>query len=228
MQTVVTPDKRLLTALPYLKKGGCVADIGTDHAYLPIYLVNQGIVSRALAADINQGPIDSARANIAMAGLTKQIDTMQTDGLHGVERFAPDDIMIFGMGGELIVKILSEAPWIRREGIGLILQPMTRAAILRRWLIENGFSILGESLSFEDKYYQTVYARFAGTCDTYSEAELLLGRINIQTRPPLFEGFLNHEIKVLQAVIDGKSRSKHADVTAETRLLDDLKTILKR
>ena len=226
MQTQNIPDTRLRSAIPYLKKGGRVADIGTDHAYLPIYLVGQGFSSCAIACDINEGPIRSARTNIAAAGLEGRIETLCTDGLCGVERFAPDDVMIFGMGGELIARILSDAPWVKDSGIGLILQPMTRASVLRRWLLENGFEILGETLTFEDKYYQTVHARYDGVMRSYDERELLLGRLNIEARPPLFEGFLRHEIKVLDAIIAGKLRGKNPDVADEMNLKQKLEELL--
>ena len=226
MQSNTTPDTRLRSAVEYITRGGRVADIGTDHAYLPIYLVKEGLVSSALAADINEGPILSARANIAAAGLEEQISTLRTDGLHGVKPFAPDDIMIFGMGGELIVRILEEAEWVKDEKIGLILQPMTRASVLRAWLLQNGFAITGESITFEDKYYQTVAARWCGKSDAYREEELLVGRLNIEHRPPLFEGFVRHEIKVLEKIIDGKSRSVGADTADEARMKKKLEALL--
>lgn len=231
MQHTIIPDSRLRTAVPFLHRGGRAADVGTDHAYLPIYLVREGVISAAIACDINQGPIESARANIQAAGLSDRIETLCTDGLRGVEPFAPDDIMIFGMGGELIIRILSEAPWIRREEITLILQPMSRAHLLRRWLLENGFAIVDEALSFEEKHYQTVVARFSptrerGACE-YSEEELLLGKLNIERKPPLFEGFLRHEIGVYEAILRGKSKSKTADVREEERILGFLKNRLE-
>ena len=226
MQSNVTPDRRLLSALPYLTRGGRIADIGTDHAYLPIYLVREGIVSHALAADINEGPIQSARANIAAAGLTDRIETLRTDGLCGVEPYAPDDILIFGMGGELIIHILEAAPWIRTERIGLILQPMSRAAVLRAWLLENGFAITGESLTLEEKYYQTVAARYCGKTENYTEEELALGQWNICNRPPLFEGFLRHEIAVLDKILAGKACAKSADAAPEMQLKERMERLL--
>jgi tRNA (adenine22-N1)-methyltransferase len=226
LQTQNIPDTRLRSAIPYLKKGGRVADIGTDHAYLPIYLLEQGLVSRAVACDINEGPIRSARKNIAAAGLEERIETLCTDGLCGVEAFAPDDVMIFGMGGELIARILSDAPWVKDASIGLILQPMTRASVLRKWLLDNGFEILGETITFEDKYYQTIHARFSGEKTDYSDVELLLGRLNIASRPPLFEGFLRHEIKVLDAIIAGKLRGKNPDVAEDLKLKQSLEELL--
>lgn len=226
MQFHVTPDSRLLSAVEFVTRGGRIVDVGTDHAYLPIYLVQKGLVSSALAADINEGPIQSARTNVAAAGLESQIKTLRTDGLCGVEPFAPDDVLIFGMGGELIVRILADAPWIKDAGIGLILQPMSRASLLRAWLLENGFAITGESITFEDKYYQTVAARYCGKTEAYTEEELALGKRNILARPPLFEGFVRHEIAVLSKIIDGKARSLDADAAAEQRLKEKMERLL--
>ena len=219
MQNISTPSARLCSAFPYLKKGGAIIDVGTDHAYLPIYLVGQHISSRALACDINRGPIESAERNIAAAHLTKKIDTLCTDGLHGAENFDADDILIFGMGGELIIRILSEAPWIKNANIGLVLQPMTRAHLLRRWLLENGFEIVGETITLEDRYYQTIAARYCGKVEEYTEEELLLGRLNIQNQAPHLAGFIEHEIGVWEAILRGKSRAIDADTRDEERVL---------
>ena len=228
-QSINIPDTRLCSAVPYIKRGDRIIDVGTDHAYLPIYLVSEGIASRALACDINQGPIDSARANIHEAGLEGRIDTLKTDGLLGTESFCPDDILIFGMGGELIARILSDAPWVKNPKIRLILQPMSRASVLRRWLLENGFSIIDESLSLEGKYYQTICAGFLGGDNSleapYSDEELLLGRKNIERNGPLFLNFLTHEIGVLRAIVAGKEKSASADATEELALL---KTMTQR
>ena len=119
MPIKLTP--RLMTAVPYVRGGRLVADIGTDHAYLPIYLCEQrrltpvtlmnGETLCAIAADINRGPVERADQHIAEARLTKYIKTLQTDGLTGLDAFDPADIIIFGMGGELIASILAAAPW---------------------------------------------------------------------------------------------------------------------
>lgn len=221
-------DARLCSAIPYLKRGGRVADIGTDHAYLPIHLVAEGIVKEALACDINEGPIESARANIREAGLEAQISTLRTDGLCGVEAFAPDDILIFGMGGELIVRILSDAPWIRRAGVGLVLQPMSRASVLRKWLAEEGFSILGETLTRDGrKFYQTLHAEWRGVPTALSEEEALLGRLPEGASPELLRAFLTHEIAVRERILRGKSLSTAADGEKEQRELQFLRERLE-
>ena len=218
---------RLQSALPYLRAGGTVADIGTDHAYLPIEIIKKGLCERAVACDINRGPIESARRNIDAAGLSDRIDTMQTDGLHGVEKFHPTDILVFGMGGELIAKILSEAPWVKDGEIGLILQPMSHAEILRGWLVDNGFSIHGETLTYEDQYYQTIYARFGGEMQPLSEEELFFGKEILGSGSPLLEGYLTRRAKTLSAVIKGKKKG-NADVALEMRLLDAIRARLTK
>ena len=229
MQEPCLLDARLCSAIPYLKKGGRVADIGTDHAYLPIYLVQQGISLEALACDINEGPIESARINIRAAGLEERIQTLRTDGLHGVEPFAPDDILIFGMGGELILRILSEAPWVRNGRIGLILQPMSRASVLRGWLLSQGFSIEGERLTKDGrKYYQTIHARWNGSPAAPSEEECLLGRWDSDVPSELVRAFLEHEIAVRERILRGKSQSSDADGEKERREVQFLKERLEK
>lgn len=227
MQSKITLSKRLGSAVPYVRRGARVVDVGTDHAYLPIHLVGEGLAQTALAADINRGPIECARANIAEAGLSDRIGTLQADGLHGVEAFAPDHVIVFGMGGELIERILSEAEWIRNPAVRLILQPMSRAATLRAWLTENGFAITGETLTYEDKkYYQTLAAEWCGERVVYSEVELEVGRLNIERRPPIFEDFLRHEIAVLDRVIAGKNQARTVDVAEEIMMKKALEELL--
>ncbi|MBR7098040.1 MAG: SAM-dependent methyltransferase [Clostridia bacterium] len=218
-------DSRLESALPYLTAGGVVADIGTDHAHLPIHIIRQGISRRAVACDINRGPIDAAKRNIQAAGFSDRIDTMQTDGLHGVEQFHPDDILIFGMGGELIVRILSEAPWVKNPAVGLILQPMTKAESVRAWLLDNGFSIVGETLSYEDQYYQTIHARYGGERIAHTPAELLLGKMILKSKSPYLKGYIERKAAILGNVIEGKKKG-NADTSLEERLLDELRHLL--
>ena len=226
MQRNNTLGARLSSAIPYLTPGGRVIDVGTDHAYLPIHLVQSGISARALACDINQGPIASAKANIAACGLGEAIEARLTDGLHGTEDFCPDDVLIFGMGGELIARIIEEAPWVRTPAVTLVLQPMSRASVLRTYLAEHGFAILGETLTYEDKYYQTVAARYSGEPYTLTDTQAWVGSRILCERPPLFEGFVRHEIGVFESIIQGKARSQSADCAYETEMKQRLEELL--
>ena len=220
------PDRRLLSALLYLRRGDRVIDVGTDHAYLPICLIAGGIASSVLACDVNEGPIERARENIREAGLTDRIDVMQTDGLAGTAFFKPDSILIFGMGGELIVRIISQAPWIKDPSLRLILQPMSRASVLRAWLNENGFTIVGETLTKEDRIYQTVCAEWSGKSEPYTASELLIGKMRFHRQSPLSEPFLEEKIRVQSAIVAGKKRSSGVDPADDEQLLAELRALL--
>ena len=195
MSIKLTP--RLMTAVPFVRGGRLLADIGTDHAYLPIYLCEQGILTPvatgsgetlcALAADINKGPVERADQHIAEAGLTTRIRTVQTDGLTGLDGYDPADIIIFGMGGELIAAILEASPWVNRAGKRLILQPMTHAEKLREYLLSAGYAIIGETLSREgERIYQTLCAEPAPKAppQVLTPAELAVGQASYRTTCP--------------------------------------------
>ena len=227
MSAEKTPGSRLLSAIPYIQKGAIVADIGTDHAYLPIELVRREIAKRAVACDVNRGPIERAAEHIAEAGLSDWIDTVQTDGLLGVDAYTPDHILIFGMGGELIARILSEADWIRHESITLVLQPMTRAEALRRWLLSSGFTIIEEAVSFEDQYYQTICARFGEENENYTDGELLIGKKYKREMIPHLIGMIGRRIEILTTVVEGKKKGNQ-DTSAEETLIGELSGYLCR
>ena len=197
-------DARLSAALPFVRAGSLLCDVGTDHAYLPIYLTLTGKIRGAVATDINEGPIARADANIFSAGLAGKIRTLCTDGLHGAETDDPDDVLIFGMGGDLIVRIIREAPFLYAPGKRLILQPMTHAETVRAALARDGFRITGETLAKTDRIYQIICADYDGVARTLTPAEAWLGPCNIARGGELFRDFVRHEIKVLSARARGK------------------------
>ena len=168
-----------------MRQGARFADIGTDHAYLPIALALDGKIRGAVASDINEGPVERGRKNIEEHALSDKISGVLTDGLSGIEPYAPDDILILGMGGELIARILECAPWTKSANIRLCLQPMTHAEVLRRYLIERGFEITDEKIVREgDKLYQLILASHTTKkISPYSDEEFYLGRVNIQKKP---------------------------------------------
>ena len=183
--------KRLCTAASYVRNGAVVADIGTDHAYLPIYLTLEGKVSGAYASDINQGPIERANENIKKYGLEDKILTRVAPGLDGIENVKPTDIVICGMGGELIVKILQNSSYIRQNGIRLVLQPMTHVSEVREYL-QNDFSTIAENIVFEDeKLYQVLCLQYDGEFHPLSSIECELGKINIENHSDCFVKLLN-------------------------------------
>ena len=149
-------DLRLAAAAEFVKEGSVAADIGTDHGYLICYLVNEGICKHGFATDINIKPLESARALIREMDLEEEIETVLTDGLEGLPEDEIDEVLICGMGGETICGILEKAKWVKSEKVHLVLQPMSRADMLRRWLCENGWKIDEEKVVEVDKHLYTV------------------------------------------------------------------------
>ena len=157
-------DKRLSAVAALVRPGSRVADIGTDHAYLPVHLVEAGICPSAIASDIGAGPLEAARRTVEAAGLTAQISCRLGNGLATVAPDEVEDIAIAGMGGETIAAILGAAPWVKEARLRLILQPMTHAEDLRRWLLQIGFSVLEEHLIRDGRHlYPVLAAEHTGT-----------------------------------------------------------------
>ena len=169
-------DKRLLSCAGYVRAGAVFADIGTDHGYLPIFLLHSGIATRAVLSDINRGPLSSAERNVSAAGLSDRCEFVLTDGASALSGKGITDYAICGMGGELIARIIEDAPHLKEDGVRLILQPMTKQEHLRGYLAKSGFSVLDECFSFDSgKYYLTLVAEYTGTVRTLSFGEAELG-----------------------------------------------------
>ena len=219
---------RLRAAADLIAPDAFIADVGTDHAYLPIVLCLEERVRGGVVSDINKGPIERARENINKYGLDKRLFALKTDGLDGIEGYCPDHIMILGMGGELIARILSDALWTKSEGICLCLQPMTHPEKLREFLLAEGYSVIDERIVVEekeDKIYQIILARYSGISEEYREEQLLLGKINIERGGEELLKLARHHISVLSRRVEGK-RSAGADASAETELIERIQEVI--
>ena len=218
-------DKRLLAAASFVPQGAILADIGSDHAYLPIYLAQAGKIQRALASDINDGPVEAARKNIISYGACDKVIAQKADGLDGVENFCPDCITILGMGGELIVRIIDRAPWVRNKKIRLILQPMTHGEILSRYLCEQGFEIVDETIvcdgERDDRIYRILVAEFDGQKRELTDAEHYVGRLNLTRQPDGAQTYIKRLIYMLETKRQGRLLGG-LDCTCEDRLIEQL------
>lgn len=164
-------DERLSLCASFVREGARVADIGTDHGYLPVSLVLSGRCPSAVAADIRKGPLENAKAAVLRAGVQDKVKTVLCDGLDGISPDETDDIVIAGMGGELIARLIDRAPWLRDSSKHLILQPMTKSEKLRRYLCDNGFITEAErACSCGGKSYCVMLCRFCG--ETYNCSEI--------------------------------------------------------
>ena len=225
MNKTLKLSKRLRAAADLVRDGSYIADVGTDHAYLPIALCLEGWVRGAVASDINEGPILRAREHIKEYGLDARIDTVLADGLDKISPYEPNDILILGMGGELIVNIISRASFVKDDNIRLILQPMTHPEILRRFLLDSGYSIVEETLVFEEKkVYQIICAEYKGEKQEYTDVELLLGKKNIERGGELLDLTIDRFISVFSERLRGK-RMSGADTFEEEKMLAELEEL---
>jgi len=212
---------RLTSAADFVRAGAVVADVGTDHAYLPIYLCATGRAVRAVASDVNEGPIARARENIAAYGLDDRIDTLLCDGLCGIEPFSPTDILILGMGGELIERILTDAPFLKDGKYRLILQPMTHPEAVRAYLGAQGYTVVDERLIKEEKIYQIICAEYTGAREDYTALEALVGKKNLQRPCDVTRELVARWRSVFEERMRGK-QSVGADVPEEQRILAEI------
>jgi len=185
--------QRLKTILGFLSQGVVLADIGTDHAYLTIEAVQQGICKRAFACDLHSGPLKIAEKNIQVAGLSKKIETRLGDGLSIIKPGEVDCIVIAGMGGMRIWNIILEG--IEQAQMAkLILQPQHDIVNLRKNLHSIGFEILDEALVREnDHFYVIISAKYTGNTHIWSEREYFLGKHIIEKGGDDFSAFVQNE-----------------------------------
>ena len=134
-------DSRLRLCASFVREGTRLADVGTDHAYLPVYLACRGKILSSIACDVRQGPLNNAKSNIIRFGVENTVSTLLSDGLDEVDPNDACDIVMAGMGGELIAEIIGRTQWLYDSSRRLILQPMTRAGTLRSFLCASGFRI---------------------------------------------------------------------------------------
>lgn len=213
---------RLLAVASFVRGGTYLIDVGTDHAYLPIYLAENGKISSATASDINEGPCESARAHIAENGFADKIEVRQANGLTGHSAHGKTDVTIAGMGGALICEILEKADFIKNPEVRLILQPMRNAPDVRAYLLGQGFEIVGEALAREEeRIYEIICAEYSGDRRTADELTLLLGEKNMANRKQnreLFADFCKKHAAALRKKIDGMKKGG-ADAKHEKAML---------
>lgn len=169
---------RLQMAADFVRPGAVVADIGTDHAYLPAHLVLSGKCPRAVVSDLREMPLENARQTIRRYHLEGRITACLSDGLDALRPDQAQDFVLAGMGGELIASLLARAPWLRDPAKRLILQPMTHGEDTRRFLYENGFEILREAAVQEGPHlYAALCAQYTGVKTDVSPGLPYMGRL---------------------------------------------------
>ena len=171
-------DSRLMAIANLVRKDRVFADIGTDHAYLPVYLVENGITSKAIAADLRVGPLENAKDAVVSYGFTEQIQLRLSDGLDNFKENEVEEIAVAGMGGLLISQFIERTGWLKNENIHLILQSMTHVEELRKTLFDNGFIIDKEVVAEDgDKLYIILSAYYYADATAYTDFDLIVGKL---------------------------------------------------
>ena len=192
-------DNRLRLCADFVRDGAKLADIGTDHAYLPVWLCRIGKCPSAIAADINPKPLKMGMNTIIDAGMRDRVQTRLSDGLKEIESDEADDIVIAGMGGELIAKILEECDFAKNGSKHLILQPMTKSEFLIKWLCDNGYEIIKQDCCVAaKKCYTVLLVKYTGEITARDEIFYYLARLspqNNETHLRFVKGHIERLIK---------------------------------
>ncbi len=223
--------ERLETIGRLTPKDCVLADIGTDHAYLPVWLLLQGRINRAVASDIADGPCRAARATVALHGMQNTIDVRQGSGLDVLRQGEADCIVIAGMGGNTISDVLGRHIDIARSAGKLILQPMVGAAGLRRWLAEHGWRLTEEELVDEQTHFYEIICAEPGTDTSYSPAEYAIGPVLLRKGHRLLAKQIKRQIASCRRLLANMGRSEQARVSAkyqEIKALLDALEVLER
>lgn len=198
---------RLMLAADFVRRDSLLCDIGTDHAYLPVYLIEKQICLSALAADLRKGPLKNAEKTVNERGLSDKIKLRLSDGLDEIQPDKASDIVLAGMGGDLICDILSRTPWIKDRTKRLITQPQTHAEKVRAFFINNGFEIIGENAAEEDgRLYICICAEYTGNNKEYPFGYEYYGELANSDSPFAKEYLKRQRARFLKRA-DGLSKS---------------------
>ncbi|KGR81518.1 tRNA (adenine(22)-N(1))-methyltransferase [Lysinibacillus odysseyi] len=209
--------KRLEAVASFVPTGAVLADIGSDHAYLPCYLVHKNVISRAVAGEVVKGPYESAVRQVRTEGLTGNITVRLADGLAAVQpEDKVDTVTIAGMGGPLIVSILEKHPQALENVTRLVLQPNIHAKVIREWALQNGWALLNEEILEEDGKVYEILVLQRGE-ELLTEAEVLLGKQLLAAKSDVFIEKWSKEIANWQRVLQSIEKAEATPEVEEKR-----------
>lgn len=223
---MVKISNRLMTAAALVTQGYTLADVGTDHGYIPIYLLQQKKIPAAIAMDINEGPLERAKKHIALYGLQAYIQTRLSDGVAALKPGEVEAVLIAGMGGGLVMHILKDGEKVCQSAKELILQPQSEIEHVREFLREKGYTILAEDMVYEDgKFYPMMKVQYQGENKNAQKASEVLklsdlyGGLLLQNRHPVLKTFLEKE-KLIYTGIKENLEKQPASEKIRTRLAE--------
>ena len=224
--------QRLSSVASMVTAGNCLADVGTDHGYVPIYLYERNIIPHAIAMDVNKGPLERATLHIAESGMKEAIETRLSDGLAALKPGEADSVVIAGMGGPLIIRILSAYPETTESLKELILQPQSEIPEVRIWLYENGYEIVEEHMVFEDgKYYPMFKAVKNPQAEKLSDLEYKFGKLSVLGEKDVLKAYHVREVankqNILNKLMEENSEKSKGRAEEMKALLAELEEMLR-
>ena len=222
--TEIKLSKRLQAIAELIPPYGGVVDVGTDHGYIPLWLLQKGFKGHVSATDINEGPLNSAKASAKELDMENRMSFHLCDGLATVDPSTVSTVVIAGMGGENISAILQAAPWTKRGKV-LILQPMSKAERLRKWLYDNDYCVIIDTLVEDGAIYELLVA-IGGQDKEYTPAQLQTGHYNLVLTSPLFPSRLDALIEKYRRALKGLSNSNEDTENRRKSLLSELAELM--
>lgn len=211
-KTIIKLSPRLQAVAELVKPGLKLADIGTDHAYLPIYLIQQGKSPLAVAIDIHRGPYESALKQVALQGLEDKITVILGNGLEPLQPGQVDVVVLAGMGSATMIEILEAKPELVLKLQQLVLQPMVGVGQMRKWLVENGWAINNEILVKDDGFIYTVLSALPGQQSISDWLTLELGPILLKEKPPLLKDYISKMLSDYENVLINLAQTQSQEV----------------
>jgi len=215
---MVKISNRLTTAAALVTQGYTLADVGTDHGYIPIYLLQQKKIPAAIAMDINEGPLERAKEHIALYGLQAYIQTRLSDGVAALKPGEVEAVLIAGMGGGLVMHILKDGEKVCQSAKELILQPQSEIEHVREFLREEGYTILAEDMVYEDgKFYPMMKVQYQGENENAQKASEVLklsdlyGGLLLQNRHPVLKTFLEKEKLIYTGIKENLAKQPESE-----------------
>ncbi len=215
-------DKRLQAVANFVPQGSVLADIGTDHAYLPVWLLEKNKITAAIAGDIAEGPCLAAKNTVAMYAAKDKVQVRLGSGLKVLQSGEVDCIAIAGMGGSTMIEILEADMPLAIEAKTLVLQPMAGAATLRKWLCSNGWKLVSEDLVPDGRHLYEIIAAERGESDIYTQAEYEIGPQLIVNKHPLLAEQFARQISGYKKLLDNMGKSEQAKASDKYLAIEKL------
>ena len=199
---------RLLKIASLIPNGETLADVGTDHGYIPLYLFQNDVISYAIAMDVNPMPLKRAEDNICAAGYGNKCEFRLSDGLEKLSEGEVTSVVIAGMGGLLMIDIIMRGKSVINDNTKLFLQPMIAAPELRLFLFENGFTIENEYVIQEENKFYNIICALRGT-SKYNDEDIYIGRNVKKNSPDVFGEYIKYKHRVCSNIMEGIKKSRN-------------------